>query len=273
MSDAGDETARAVWRRGSERYPELSLDLATFTKYLRARLTEEVDPQRFPASDLFLSCACLTGVPGAVERFADEYRASLATFVARVTHEPHSIEELVGVLLSELLAAGDWGEPRLAGYAGRGPLRAWLRMLAVRRSINEARDGDRHARLEHRLYTEATSASVDPEVSFIKQRYGPDFQAAFRDASCALPATERALLRLHYGQALPLAELAAMHGWSKPTASRRVAAARAALLEAACKLLRERLRLDGEELESLFRVVRSQLEMSLAGIMRTEAPR
>jgi len=267
-----DEATRALWERGRTRYPELALDLGAFAAYLRTRLAGELaDSQRELAEDLFLVSACLAGVPGAAEQFSREHRASLATYVAPVVRGAHAIEELVDVLVAEILVGADGEAPRLATYGGRGPLRAWLRMLAVRRSLNEARDVARHARLEHRLFTEAVEATAAPEVTFMKARYGPDFKAAFRDAMGALAAPERALLRLHYGQELPLTELGAMHGWSKATASRRVAAARTAMLEAACALLRQRLRLDAEELESLFRVVRSQLDVGLSDLLRPNA--
>jgi RNA polymerase sigma-70 factor, ECF subfamily len=263
---------RALWDRGRARHPELAVELAAFEAYLGGRVPENPgDVERLPAEDLYLACACLAGTAGAMERFTDEHRAALAMFVAPVVRVPHAIDELVDALLTEILMGSAGGAPRLATYAGRGPLRTWLRMIAVRRSLNESRDGERHARLEHRLFAEATNATNDPEVTFIKERYGADFQAAFRDAIAAMPAADRALLRLHYGQELGLGELAAMHGWSKATASRRVAAARELLLDAACALLRHRLGVDRAELESLFRVVRSQLEVSLGGLLRTGA--
>lgn len=267
-----DVAARESWERGRTRYPRLALTPEAFADYLRERFPDGLgDPAALPAEDLFLACACLDGVPNAAEELRNEYRASLASWVGRVTRSPAATAELADALLADLLVGEPDTGPRLAGYAGRGPLRAWLRMLAVRRSLNTARDAGRHARIENRVFAETVASTPDPEVGFIKARYGAEFETAFRDAMRDLAAGARALLRLHYGQELPLASLAAMHGWSKPTASRRLAAARAELLDGACALLRQRLHLDPAELESLFRVVRSQIDVSLSGLMRSSA--
>jgi RNA polymerase sigma-70 factor (ECF subfamily) len=105
-------------------------------------------------------------------------------------------------------------------------------------------------------------------VAFIKESYGPEFSAAFQEALAGLPADERALLRLHYGEGVGLTAIGAMYGWSKPTASRQVARARTSLLEAARGRLRARLRVTESDLESLLRVMRSELELTLSSLLR-----
>src|SRR5262245_35942635 len=99
MPDDGTAVnTRALWERGRARYPELDLKMPVFVEYLRARLPPEIgDLAKVPAEDLFLACACLQGVPGAGDRFADEHRTAMATFVAPVARAPHAIEELVSV--------------------------------------------------------------------------------------------------------------------------------------------------------------------------------
>jgi RNA polymerase sigma-70 factor len=142
-------------------------------------------------------------------------------------------------------------------------------MVVTRRSLNSVRDAKRHAEADGRLVKEVVGDSdSDPEIAIIRARYAQMFKEAFRDALAALGAPERALLRLHYGESLPLEAIASLHGWSKPTASRRVADAREAILEAARRLLGLRLRVTPPELESRMRVMRSDLDLSLIAQLR-----
>jgi RNA polymerase sigma-70 factor (ECF subfamily) len=249
-----------AWERGRGRWPALDLAWGPFTAL-------DVDWERVQAEDLYLARACIEHSPGAATAFRAAYREDLIAFALTVVKAPAAATELADDLLADLLVGPD-GTPRLATYSGRGPLRAWLRMTTVRRALNLSRDRARRAELDARLLHEAVSAARDPELALLKDRYGAAFETAFRDALATLPSAERTLLALHHGQGVALDAIGKMHRWSRPTASRRVAAAREALLDAACRLVRERLALDAGELESVLRLVRSQLEITLSGLLK-----
>jgi RNA polymerase sigma-70 factor (ECF subfamily) len=161
----------------------------------------------------------------------------------------------------------------LAEYSGRGPLRAWLRILAVRYALNRARGQRRRVALEERVAQEAALGGNDPELAILHARYQSQVAEAFRDALAALAPPDRSLLRLVYGQELGLETIGKMHGWSKPTASRRVAAVRAAMLDEAMRLLRQRLGASDAEVESVIRLVQSRLDLSLSGLFATAGQR
>jgi RNA polymerase sigma-70 factor (ECF subfamily) len=250
---------RDAWERGRRRWPELDLPLERFA-------ARAGDGREVQAEDLYLAAACADAVAGAAAAFRAAHREDLIAFALPILKSRPAAIEHADELLVELLVGGDAG-PRLAGYSGRGPLRAWLRMTAVRRALNQSRDVERHAALDARLLRDAALADQEPEIAYMKERYGAAFEAAFRDALAALPPAQRALLALHHGQGLGMDAIAAMHRWSRPTASRRVAAAREALFEAACALVRQRLNVAAAEVESLFRLVRSQLDISLSALL------
>jgi RNA polymerase sigma-70 factor (ECF subfamily) len=261
------DVARELFERGRSRWPRLSLAFEPFADRI-ANLGEEAgDPAELHGEDLFLAVACVQAVPGAAEAFRAELGAAIAGFVRTVVKGGAAADEVASHLLVDLLV-GESGPPRLATYTGRGPLRAWLRMTAVRRALNAQRDGTRRSELDGRMLREAVGTSADPETAYLKQLYGPAFEQAFRDALARLGPEETALLRLHFGEKLPLGALAAMYGWSKPTASRRVAAAREALLVRTRDLLQERLKLSASEFESVLRLVRSHLDVTLSGFMK-----
>lgn len=241
-----------LWQRGRERYPQLDLPREAFVS------ADATSPE-----DLYLAIACVAKVPGAAEAFRAEYASQLAMFAATILKDRAAVDELVNNLMIELLVDG-----KLASYTGKGPLRAWLRMTTTRRALNRKRDTNRRSEIDGAMLREAVNAAADPETMYLRQLYGPAFERAFKEAIAALPADELALLKLSFGEGLALGALAAMYGWSKPTASRRLAAIREKLMERTTQTLRERLSLSGSELESVLRLVRSDLDLNLSGILK-----
>jgi RNA polymerase sigma-70 factor (ECF subfamily) len=256
---------RQVWESGRVCWPALELSFEDFARLAPPYAAS--DPGRVHAQDLLLATACLAAVPGAATALERKLRADLESAIARVEARPDARREVAQETLVALLVGENGSGPRLRGYSGRGPLRAWARMVAVRRALNAARDATRHARIEARLVQTVVRASLDPELALLKAEYREDLALAFREALAHLDPRARTLLRLHYGEGLHLDGIAALHGWSKATASRRVAAARGELLSDASSRVRERLRLSASELRSLLRVMRSDLEARLSGLL------
>ena len=162
----------------------------------------------------------------------------------------------------------DAAGPRIAEYGGRGALAKWLRVAALRelmslRRVDSARDR-RHAQGPPPAVTGA-----DPELAIIRGKYAREFNAALRAAFDALSAQHRHALRLQFLDGLNLADAARALGVSRATAGRTVLAAREELFAQTARLLRARLHVDDQELESLLRVVRSRLEVSLRSVLAT----
>src|SRR5688572_27562216 len=265
---AREAALRTLWERGRARHPALILPIERFEAQLAARGVELTEGwERLHAEDVYLACACGENVPDAAATFMREHASAVEGFVRTVERRPDAAKEIAQEIVCDILVGRPPAPPKLAGYSGRGPLRAWLRMTAVRRSYNDVRDRGLHRAIEDRVYREAVDASLDPDLSYLKRKYHADFGAAFRDAFEGLAPAVKTLLRLHYGEGVGLAAIGALHGWSTPTASRRIADAREALFTAACALLEERLKLKGSELGSLLRVMRSQLDVSLSGLV------
>jgi RNA polymerase sigma-70 factor (ECF subfamily) len=110
----------------------------------------------------------------------------------------------------------------------------------------------------------AISRVVDacsPELAAIKLRYRHEFKQAFAAAMATLEDAERNALRLHYLDGLTLADLGRLYGWSVPTASRRLAAVREALMKATRRIMTERLSMSPAELDSVLRLIESRLSV------------
>jgi RNA polymerase sigma-70 factor (ECF subfamily) len=89
--------------------------------------------------------------------------------------------------------------------------------------------------------------------------------AVLRDAVNSLPSRYLRLLRQHYLEELSLDDLATLERVHRTTVARWLAVARANATERIHQLLQERLKSSREESDSLIRLLRSRLDLSLRG--------
>jgi RNA polymerase sigma-70 factor (ECF subfamily) len=165
-----------------------------------------------------------------------------------------------------VLVADAGREPRIAAYSGRGALGKWLQVVTLNAVIN--------LRNQRRPVEEGVSerslplvSMGDPELGFIKERYRDQFLEAFREAIAGLPSEPRNLLRLHFVDGATLDQMAATFHLHRATIARRIADARGAILESARRRLADRLNVAGPDLDSLLRLMRSQLDLSLSTLL------
>lgn len=262
----GELAIVSLWENAQARWPSLRVDFEVFRAFVLGRGGAPHD--RIHGDDLFLACACLSGVSGAVEVFQAEHAEALARFVRTVDRRPEAAQELVQDLMVSVLVGDRDRRPRLEEYSGRGPLQAWLRMAAHRRTLNAVRNEQRRAELDARIARETLRAPVAaPELDVIRQRHKRDVESAFRDAIATLSVEHRGLLRLFYGEGLGLTALATIDRCSKATMSRRLAKARFEVLRQASLLLRQRLHTTTAELHSLIGLLGHELDLSLTGLL------
>ncbi|MGZ3440355.1 MAG: sigma factor-like helix-turn-helix DNA-binding protein, partial [Polyangia bacterium] len=106
-----------------------------------------------------------------------------------------------------------------------------------------------------------------PELDYVKDRYRPQFKAAFQEALRGLDAEQRNVLRLHVVEGLNIDEIGALFKVHRSTVARWIAGARQQVLADARARLRAELGLSAGEFDSLAGVVRSQLDLSVAKIL------
>lgn len=240
---------------------------------LAAWLAERVDPAEGPAGamrlelgSLVLTAACAHGLPGALEAFRERHGPDVDAALRRLGLAEAEADDVRQAVLSKLFVAG--GE-KIRGYGGRGALGGWVRAVAVRQAISMGR---RRAPLD--LANDELPAALpdlaDPERDYLKARYGAQLRDALRDAVAGLPAEDRNLLRFRFVDGLTLDELARVFDVHRATVARHLARARAAVRKATLRTLRAELRVDGAEADSLVRLVRSQLDLSLSGLLAAE---
>jgi RNA polymerase sigma-70 factor (ECF subfamily) len=209
--------------------------------------------------DLFLAHHASRGERVAVDEvraMLDEQRGALRKTGAT----QQMIDELLAELPADLLAARDAAPARILGYTGKGPLGAWLRVVALRALVDRRRKAGVHGDDEH---VATLAADDDPELAMLRRMYKGELEAAFVEAFRALPSDERLLLRQSHIDGLGIDRLALIHGIHRATAARRLAAARTRLFEQIRKILSTRLQIGHDTFASIVRLVRSELAVSL----------
>jgi len=130
--------------------------------------------------------------------------------------------------------------------------------------LNELRKGKREVLVDDdHLIAQHAVSSDDPEVEYMKRTYSTEFKAAFGDALANLGPREQTLLRYHHVDGLNIDEIGAIYRVHRVTAFRWIEKAKEQLVKSTLDTLKTRLKLPASELESVLRMIRSQIHLSL----------
>ncbi len=249
-------------------YPDVAVTDDAFAAFAAARLTEAVDLaaalHSFPAGDVLLACGCAAGdvvAQRAFDHLLDEVEA--AAIAVRAPAD--TVDEVKQMLRAQLLVARGDRPPAIAGYAGRGSLRAWLRITATRELVRQIKKQLRDVPLEQAILDQPSEG--DPVLERLKAQYRAEFAAALGEALLDLDARERTLLRLSVLDQLGIDEIGAIYAVHRATAARWLIKARGALVEATQKRLADRLRLEEDEITSVIRMIQSKLDVSVERLL------
>jgi RNA polymerase sigma-70 factor (ECF subfamily) len=218
-------------------------------------------------SDLYLACGCANGDPAAVEAFETSCLRPVRAPLARRGFAAAVIDEVQQVTRVRLLVAEE--QPRIVAYSGSGSLGAWVRVVALREALAIVDDGKRAAG-DAQLFDSVPDPAEDPELALLQSKYSAQFKDAFQQAIAGLSVRERSLFRLQVIDGLSGEEIGRIYGAHKATVNRWLAKARRALLADTRKILQRALGVEPFEIESILRLVDSQLELSLQRVLRSE---
>jgi RNA polymerase sigma-70 factor (ECF subfamily) len=277
IPDELDPLLAASVARAAAAWPGFTVDAERFVAAIAARLADGVPPARaleaMQVDDLYLACGCAVGEPAALAGFEQRCGTAIERAIAATGASAAERADLGQVVRQRLLVApADGDTPRIAAYSARGPLAAWVRVVATReaarmlgRARREVADNDELAGL--------LADGDDPEIGYLKRLYRGEFKRAFQAAIEALTDRQRLLLRQHVLDGLSIDQLAALYGAHRSTTARWLEAARDAVLAGTQRELVQRLQLSRGELASVMRLIHSQLDVSLSRVLLGPATR
>jgi len=231
-----------AWREARQAWPGVVVGEGEFADWVRARRErEEAEGASLAWHDLYLACACARGDPAALAAFDATFLPEVDKAVKRIRGSVPPPDEVRQVLRERLFVAQPGGRPKIAEYSGRGPLRTWVRMAALRTGINLAIQVGREVPFESDALTFLVGTGDDPELGYLKRVYTSEFRAAFDEAFGKLDARERSLLRYAFGEGLSVDAVGGIYGVHRATAARWIAKAHETLVDLVKKGIRARL--------------------------------
>ena len=257
---------------GRKAFPQLVLDDATFVRHLAqciGRSDEALPPlEDLAVEDLYLACACLSGVPGAAAMFDVHCGGQIRASLTALSDSEVDREEIQQQLRIKLLLGSGGTPPRLVDYLGLGPLARWAGVAAHRLALSALRSNKSEAMARERSAVEAAFDWKDPAIILMKERYRADFQRALEDALGMIPDRDRLLLRMHLANGMTTRSIVKVYNVDHSTAARWIIDARVQVASQVQRLLRERLNLSPADVQSIATLVTSQLDLSISLLLQ-----
>ena len=266
-----EESIARIAAVGRATWPTISLAEEVLAEHLAARWRDDPDGPVAPAhdADYYLAVALAAKDRAALRVFETHLVPEITGALRRLRLPGGAIDEVVQVLRVELLV-GD-PIPRITDYSGHGELAAWLRVTATRRALKLLRATRREDTLDEILLSQAPDTGPDPALQALRTRYAGEIKQAVIAALSQIEVRQRNLLRQHVIDGLTIDELARLYRVHRATCARWLADARGDLARATRRHLTAVLGAASAEVESVLRLLDSDIEVSITRLLRRPA--
>lgn len=217
--------------------------------------------------DLWLAHACASGDARSIRTFTARYEGDVRRALRGVRVAAMDVDDLAQEMARRMFAGPN---PKIAEYSGRGDLRAWVRIVAMRLALDFVRvkkGTERPAGDDPRLAALQASAEDVPDQAYFRRRYRKEVSEAITRAARELDVEVRNALHEHYVRGLTVDQIAAIHGIHRATAARRVQRAREMLVACVRQILDRDHGLRGKDLASVMGLIRSQLYLTMDRVL------
>jgi RNA polymerase sigma-70 factor (ECF subfamily) len=268
-TDELDELLLNIVASAERMWPTFALPSDVFVTYLSDRLPDDVPClvalRQTYASDLYLACACSRGNVDALAAFDDRCVGRLDGVLRKMGFGIDVSAEVKQEIRVRVLF-GDGGRPEILDFRGRGDLRGWVRVMAVRQALRRHNRTRREVATEDEDLLHKMGVPGDPELDHAKWIYREEFKRAFEGALRALSDRERTLLRQHHVDGLTIDELGRLYRVHRSTAARLLVRAREAVYEGTRARMMSQLDVQSQDLDSILRMIQSQIDISLQAL-------
>ena len=266
----GAAAASRIAAAGRAAWPGVEVAESAIGERLAARVAEDPETQldNLHDADVYLAMALAVSNPTALRVFEDRMVPQMDLALRRMRIAGATADEVKQALRFELLV-GD-GSPKIADYAGRGELAAWVRISTTRKALKVIRKADREETLDEILLDHWPSSTPDPAGKHLRSTYTAELKKAIREAFGALEVRQRNILRQHILDELTIDDLARLYRVHRATCARWLADARADLGKLTRKKLLGSLKVGSSDLDSLLRFLDSDIELSISRILQSK---
>lgn len=283
-SDELEHALRSIYETARSEWPEIDLSDTVFIRYLAERWPEpdlarpvtEVAAE-FYIGELYLACACLERIPGAIQAFDKEYLARLPASLARMRLPPDLVEDVLQELRIKLFVATPERPPkperppRIGDYSGTGELRSWVGICAKRLALDILKTTWEIPEAQEtiaKILAEGMTSGLDPESETLFRACEAVLVQALRDVIDALAEDKRTLIKLYHADGLSLVEIGKIYDVNHSTILRRLERIREEIYRATWMRSKERLPVPQEQFNRVMEILRSALDWGLTRILR-----
>lgn len=262
------EVLMRIWREGCRYWPQVDLPSEIFVGHMTELLNKDgkgdplaAMPKQWDAQGLFLACACLHQRPGAIAALEKHYLARLPAVLRARGLSPMEQDDVCQEVRRHLLMGTPESGPKLAGFMGRGSLRSWIRVMAMRMVTTPK--GVAHEPLEVSALEALRAPEVDMERELDVHIHGSKFRQALGEVLSGLSKRDRAVMLWHIRQ-LPEREIAALFGVDQATISRWLKKAKETSYRQTKQRIQERMGLTSRQFKSFTNALKSYFDMSIS---------
>ena len=263
-----DRSLWTLWEAGRTAWAAVDLPPPAFARHLAVHLPADDDAERFVAAvdagDLYLACACALAVRAALVAFDRSILSQVPAFLSRMDPSPSFADEIRQRVREKLLVAVSGASPRIAEYAGTGPLRNWVRVVVIRTAVSLRRNQDERPA---EALDEGLMHALDVELDYLRSRFRSELRTALRAAFAGLPPEQRHVFHLCFAGGMTGDAIAGVLQVTRRTVVRWLASARTAMFHETRRLLQARLRLAPRELDSLIEMTRADPELNVSTLL------
>jgi len=268
--DELEELLSTAVRDSQRAWPDVEVEPDAFMRHLAERVPVDLPlREALPAmhiADLYLACGCLLKNTRAMAHFDSSYIARMSSSAGRASGERADGEIAQGLRMRMLLGTDDQ-PPKIASYAGRGPLSAWIRVSAARIAVDLHRN-EQEAAVDPAWAVRGVA--LDPEMLYVKERYGEEFGKALEAAFLRLTTRIRTILQLYFLEGVGAGQIAQSYGTSTRTVQRWIVTAQNGIVDEVKAAMTKRYQLSNSQLDSLFGAVETEM---VAALRRVFAPK
>jgi len=265
----GDEAVLAAQlRAATEAWPELAVAPERFASELGRRLPPGIALTAIKATDVYVAVACIDRDEAAIVAVRQILAKEVAIAASKTTATRDQVADVTASLARVLFVDEPDRPAALRDYSGRGDLKSYLRVIAMRELVRVVNRGRREVNLEDDDLLDRIVPASDPELSILRAQYREIVDASMRAALGRIDERGRALLRYTFIDGWTVDRVGQVYKVHRATAARWIAAVRTELGEHIRDELAGRLRVQVDEVDSIIRLVQSRIDVSLERVLR-----